>query len=360
MSQGLKKKRTFHMRFQRNQSQNQNLDPIRAEADHTKPINRCKPHSIPQTYQWVSICPTKQKQSSIKMWVKAFSSIRRWITVSSTRFRMSLSPSLFQKRIIKRKKMTTKVKKKIWKIFWKNWMSKIKRWKSPENEATALWVVEAWQAEKTAVRKTRKQEDPTKEARDHSKTEITKEMTKVTMEIAVEETTTITEITIMAIIVPTMIQASITKMEEGEAEIIKVTITRISTTKAETENSISETITTTTAEIDTTTTRTREMARTETTITTGTIDLTTMGRAHTTTDTTSKRRERNMTTCSTSTRRRKSSKPPRICWMKIKLTIDSGLCFVFNSLKFIVNGTYQSDWILILGDKWTFEILKMS
>jgi hypothetical protein len=51
MSQGLKKKRTFHMRFQRNQSQNQNLDPIRAEADHTKPINRCKPHSIPQTYQ---------------------------------------------------------------------------------------------------------------------------------------------------------------------------------------------------------------------------------------------------------------------------------------------------------------------
>ena len=51
MSQELKNKRTFHTRFQRNQSQDQNLDLIRAEADLTKPMNRCKLHLIPQTFQ---------------------------------------------------------------------------------------------------------------------------------------------------------------------------------------------------------------------------------------------------------------------------------------------------------------------
>lgn len=51
MSQELKNKKTFHTRFQRNQSQDQNLDLIRAEADLTKPMNRCKLHLIPQTFQ---------------------------------------------------------------------------------------------------------------------------------------------------------------------------------------------------------------------------------------------------------------------------------------------------------------------
>ena len=50
MSQELKNKRTFHTRFQRNQSQDQNLDLIRAEADLTKPMNQCKLHLIPQTF----------------------------------------------------------------------------------------------------------------------------------------------------------------------------------------------------------------------------------------------------------------------------------------------------------------------